>query len=184
MEISEKYISSYKGDDPKEFYIAPLYDYAIKNSFEILPVKCESVKVFGTVDELLKTFQISLPELRAENDYSGNQRKTIVLDIDGTICSGVINGDYSLCNPIDDVCEKIRYENSIGTYIILYTSRNVRTYSGNLGLINKYTANTLSKWLFNNNIPYDELYFGKPWGYGKLSYVDDKLLSIKEFIDQ
>ena len=149
-----------------------------------MPIKCESVKVYGTCEELINTFQISLPELLSENDFSGHHRKTIVLDIDGTICSGPINGDYSLCKPFDNVCEKIRLENSNGTYIILYTSRNFRSYSGNIGLINKYTANVLYAWLSKNKIPYDELYFGKPWGYGQLSYIDDKLLSIKEFLNE
>ena len=53
-----------------------------------------------------------------------------------------------------------------------------------MGLINKYTAKVLSDWLSKNKIPYDEIYFGKPWGNGELSYVDDKLLSIKEFLNE
>ena len=68
-----------------------------------------------------------------------------------------------------------------GTYIILYTSRNVRTFKGNIGLINKHTNVVLAEWLKNNNIPYDEIYFNKPWGFGDLNYIDDKFLSIEEF---
>ena len=30
-------------------------------------------------------------------------------------------------------------------------------------------------------IPYDEIYFSKPWGFGDLNYIDDKSLSLKEF---
>tara|TARA_Y100001978_G_C23473785_1_gene328223 strand:- start:464 stop:646 length:183 start_codon:yes stop_codon:yes gene_type:complete len=58
----------------------------------------------------------------------------------------------------------------------------MRTFSGNIGLINKYTSCTLNQWLKDNNVPFDELYFGKPWGEGSLNYIDDKLIKINEFI--
>ena len=58
----------------------------------------------------------------------------------------------------------------------------MRSFNGNIGLINKYTSLTLNKWLLRNDIPSDELYFGKPWGKD-LSYIDDKSLSIKRFIN-
>ena len=94
----------------------------------------------------------------------------------------LIDDDYSQCEPIKDICDKLRYQNSIGTYIILYTSRNMRSFNGNIGLINKHTSLTLNEWLLKNNIPFDELYFGKPWG-NNLSYIDDKFLSIEEFLN-
>jgi capsule biosynthesis phosphatase len=58
----------------------------------------------------------------------------------------------------------------------------MQTFKGSLGLINKYTAPVLLKWLIDNQIPYDEIHFGKPWGPG-VSYVDDRGLPIGEFID-
>ena len=88
---------------------------------------------------------------------------------------------YSKCKPIEKVCEKLRFENSLGTYIILYTSRNMRSFNGNIGLINKYTSSIQTNWLFKNHIPYDELYFGKPWGKD-LAYIDDKSLPLEKFI--
>ena len=36
-------------------------------------------------------------------------------------------------------------------------------------------------WLKKNNVPYDEIYFNKPWGFGDLNYIDDKFLSIEAF---
>ena len=89
--------------------------------------------------------------------------------------------DYSKCRTIRKCLLKIKRRNNKGTYIILYTSRNVRTFKGNIGLINKYTNVVLNQWLKNNNIPYDEIYFNKPWGFGDLNYIDDKFLSIEEF---
>ncbi|MDC3029611.1 hypothetical protein OA176_01265 [Prochlorococcus sp. AH-716-P13] len=179
--LASQYINEKKDQSLDEYYIAPFYDYAISKAFNVYHLKCDNVKVYGTCSELLKSFDISINELLSENDFNGHQRKTLVFDIDGTICDEPLNGDYSKCEPFKDTCEKLRYQDSIGTYIILYTSRNMRSFNGNIGLINKYTSFTLNKWLLKNNIPFDELYFGKPWGKD-LSYIDDKSLSIQEFL--
>ena len=40
---------------------------------------------------------------------------------------------------------------------------------------------TFVKLLKENQIPYDEIYFGKPWG-NSVSYIDDKNLSIEKTI--
>jgi len=181
LDIAKNYISH--NNNIKEFYIAPIYEFAIKKSLKVIPLKCKSFKLFGTPSELLKTFKISFFELISENDFKGNQRKTIVCDVDGTICSNPEYGDYSKCLPINDVCNKLKLENDKGTYIILYTSRNLRSFKGNLGLINKYTSKTLIDWLTKNDIPYDELHLGKPWGEGNLFYLDDKLISINQFLN-
>ena len=180
--LAKEYINHKKNEVNGEFYIAPLYDYAISKSLVVYPMECNNVKVFGTCDELLNSFRISFYELLSENDFNGHQKKTIVIDIDGTLCNSPPNGDYSKCEPFEDICKKLRYYNSKGAYIILYTSRNMRSFNGNIGLINKYTSKELSKWLENNGIPFDELYFGKPWGMN-LSYIDDKSLSIKDFLE-
>ena len=181
-ELAEDYISKNK-NNLKEFYIAPIYDYAIKNSFNVLPIQCDSVMTFGTPKELIQSFRITHYELLSENDYKGHQRKTLVVDIDGTLCSSPEKGDYGNCDVINEVCKKLNEEDQKGTYIILFTSRNMRSFGGNIGLINKYTSSILKKWLEDKNIPYDELYFGKPWGAGNLSYIDDKLITIDSFVN-
>ena len=180
--LAKKYVNEKKDKSLDEYYVAPFYDYAISKSFNVYSLKCKHVKVYGNCTELLESFDISINELLSENDFNGHQRKTLVFDIDGTICDQSLNGDYSQSVPINDICDKLRYQNSIGTYIILYTSRNMRSFNGNIGLINKHTSLTLNNWLLKNNIPFDELYFGKPWGKD-LSYVDDKFLSIKDFLN-
>lgn len=181
IKLVEDYILENK-NNLNEFYIAPIYDYAINKSYKVLPIQCESVMLFGTPKELLKTFKISYYELLSENDFKGHQRKTIVVDIDGTLCSFPKDGDYINCDVISKVCNNLKKEDKKGTYIILFTSRNMRSFRGNIGLINKYTSTILRKWLEDNSIPYDELYFGKPWGNGNLAYIDDKLISIDLFL--
>jgi len=181
LKLAGKYLSSINKKLDSELYISPLYDYAIKKGKKILAMEASHVKTFGTLEEICSSFDLSINEIKGENASSGHQRRTLVVDIDKTICESPKGKDYSKCEPIEPVCKKLREENNKGTYIILYTSRNVRTFKGNIGLINKYTNPVLLEWLQNNDIPYDEIYFNKPWGFGDLNYIDDKFLSIKEF---
>ena len=184
IELADKYLLDKKRNSRQEIYIAPIYDYAIKKGEKILALKASNVKIFGTIEEICSSFDLSNNEIKGENGVSGHQRRTLVLDIDKTICESPPNNDYSKCKPIYAICEKLRDENEKGTYIILYTSRNVRTFKGNIGLINKYTTVVIIEWLKNNQIPFDEIYFNKPWGYGDLHYIDDKFLSIEEFLSK
>lgn len=181
IKLTNKYLSSINKKLYSELYISPVYDYAIKQGKKVLAIEASHVKTFGTLEEICSSFDLSINEIKGENASSGHQRRTLVVDIDKTICESPKGKDYSKCVPIEPVCEKLREENNKGTYIILYTSRNVRTFKGNIGLMNKYTNVVLAEWLKNNNIPYDEIYFNKPWGFGDLHYIDDKFLSIEEF---
>ena len=181
IKLANDYLASINKEIDNELYISPVYDYAIKKGNNIIAIEASNVKIFGTIEEICLSFDLSIKEIMGENDFSGHQRKTLVVDIDKTICGSPIDKDYSKCIPIESVCSKLRKENDNGTYIILYTSRNVRTFKGNLGLINKYTCFILLEWLKNNNVPFDEIYFNKPWGYGNLNYIDDKFLSIEDF---
>ena len=181
MNLTNKYLLSINKKHKQELYISPIYDYAIKRGEKVLAIEASKVKIFGTIEEICSSFDLSTNEIRGENGFSGNQRRTLVVDIDKTICESPPGKDYSKCKPIKNVCIKLREENDKGTYIILYTSRNVRTFNGNIGLINKYTSVVILEWLKNNNVPYDEIYFNKPWGFGDLNYIDDKFLSIEKF---
>ncbi len=181
IRLTKEYLASISRSSNEELYISPVYDYAIKKSKKILAIKASHVKTFGTIEEIENSFDLTTNEIKGENGFSGHQKSTLVVDIDKTICESPPDKDYSRCKPIETFCSKLREENNKGTYIILYTSRNVRTFNGNIGLINKYTSAVLIKWLKINNIPYDEIYFNKPWGFGDLKYIDDKFLSIEDF---
>lgn len=108
---------------------------------------------------------------------------SIVMDIDGTICP--IKGadeKYEDLIPFTDVIIKMNEYKKAGAKIILYTSRNVNTYKGNLGLINANTAKILLFWLDKWQIPYDEILYGKPWPGNNGFYVDDRAVRPDEFI--
>jgi len=156
----------------KESFVAPFCNHLIEKGYQFSAVKLEAYKIFGTVPEILHFFPVSYNELLGENSLTGHQRKTFIVDIDKTLCHAPLTQDYSTCKPIPSVCNKLRELDSLGCYIVLFTARNFRSFSGSVGLINKYTAPKLLEWLKSHSVPFDEIYFGKPWGYNP-HYVDD-----------
>lgn len=109
---------------------------------------------------------------------------SFVFDIDGTICP--IKGaeeKYEDLVPYGNVVDKIRYYKENGAKIILFTSRNMNSYGGNIGVINKKTAKILLEWLDKWDIPYDEIIYGKPWPGKKGFYVDDRTVRPDEFLN-
>lgn len=176
--LGEEYQSK-NSNNMSEFFIAPVFQLAIEKSKIVNVVKTKNVKLFGTPKELILSFGINFYELLGENSWSAHQIKTIVVDIDKTLCE--TDKDYSKSKPIKQICNALKKAHNQGHYIILFTSRNMRSFRGSLGLINKYTAPILLDWLKRNEIPFDEIYYGKPWG-NSVSYLDDKMISIEEFI--
>lgn len=108
--------------------------------------------------------------------------KRLIFDIDDTLCN-TQNSDYTNAKPILAMVEKLREYHSQGFTIVLNTSRNMRTYSGNVGEINKNTLPIIIDWLARHDIPYDEIYVGKPWCGFEGFYIDDKAIRPKEFLD-
>lgn len=112
------------------------------------------------------------------------REKCIVMDVDGTLCEiKAKDQSYEDVAPIAPVVERLREYKEMGFHVILATARNMNTYSGNVGLITANTAKTLMAWLDKHDIPYDELYVGKPWGGKGGFYVDDKAIRPDEFLD-
>lgn len=109
---------------------------------------------------------------------------TLVLDIDGTICPVKEHDEnYEDLIPYAEMVTKIRTYHEAGAKIVLFTSRNMRTYGGSLGLINVHTAPVLAKWLAKWQIPYDEIIYGKPWPGEFGFYVDDRSVRPDEFMN-
>lgn len=110
---------------------------------------------------------------------------SIIFDIDGTLCPiKKEDENYIDLIPYKNMIDKlIEYKNN-GFKIILFTSRNMRTYNNNIDLILKNTKPILEEWLKKWNIPYDEIIFGKPYP-GKLGfYVDDRTVRPREFLEK
>ncbi len=110
---------------------------------------------------------------------------SFIVDIDGTLCP-LKRPDqaYEDLVPYPKMVARLRYYHDRGAKIILYTSRNMNSYQGQLGLINKHTAKVLLSWLEKWDIPYDELLYGKPWPGKKGFYVDDRTVRPDEFLQK
>ena len=110
-------------------------------------------------------------------DYS------FVFDIEGTLCPIKKKEEkYEELIPFPEMVDKLKYYKENGARIILYTSRNMHSYNGNIGLINKHTAVVLHEWLKKWDIPYDEIIYGKVWPGHKGFYVDDRTIRPDEFL--
>lgn len=107
--------------------------------------------------------------------------QVIVMDVDGTLCAKQAV-PYDQLEPNTLVLDKLKEYKARGFYIILYTSRNMRKYEGNIGRINAETAKVLLNWLDHFKVPYDEIHYGKPWCGHRGFYVDDKTIRPDEFI--
>ena len=111
------------------------------------------------------------------------ENKVIVCDIDGTLTiQSNETVDYSMVKVSVAMRDRLQELSLQGYWIILYTSRSMRSQQGNIGTIIKNTAPVLFEWLSKNNIPYDELHFGKPWCGHNGFYVDDRAVRPREFL--
>ena len=119
-----------------------------------------------------------------KNQKQSEDYKRIVIDIDGTLSElNSSERSYSDVKPNLSVIEKLKEYKNQGFYIILLTSRQMRTYKNNIGKIIANTIPILLEWLKRYDIPYDEIYVGKPWcGYNGF-YVDDKTIRPEEFLN-
>lgn len=107
--------------------------------------------------------------------------KRLIIDLDNTLCT-TNNGDYKNSIPVVAVVERLRWYKLQGFEIIINTSRNMRTYDGCLGKINAITLPLIISWLNQHQIPYDEIYIGKPWCGNDGFYVDDRAVRPSEFV--
>lgn len=106
--------------------------------------------------------------------------KRIVIDLDSTLTldSDLDYEDKMLNQLVADRCHEYKRK---GFEIIIYTARNMRTYHGDQGKITAKTLPIIINWLDKNNVPYDEIYIGKPWCGNEGFYVDDKAIRPSEF---
>ena len=107
--------------------------------------------------------------------------KKLIVDLDGTI-SNTENGDYVNSTPINGVITKLKEYKNNGFEITVFSSRNMRTYDSSIGKINIFTLPNIIDWLRKNEVPFDEVYIGKPWCGFEGFYIDDKAIRPSEFL--
>jgi len=106
--------------------------------------------------------------------------KRLIIDLDDTICQ-TTDGDYANSRPIPEIVDRLREYQLQGFEIVINTSRNMRTYDGNIGKIAANTLPIIVDWLKKHDIPFDEIHIGKPWCGQEGFYVDDRAVRPSEF---
>lgn len=103
----------------------------------------------------------------------------IVIDLDGTICPiKEKNASYQDLVPFEGAVERIKQLKNMGNYIIISTARNMATQESNIGKVVKNIGKVTLDWLEKHEIPYDEIYFGKP---NAQVYIDDRALRFSDW---
>jgi capsule biosynthesis phosphatase len=105
----------------------------------------------------------------------------LCIDLDGVICRLKKEGEtYDVLLPVDGAPEKLRSLKKAGHYIIINTARHMKTCQGNLGMVTARISLITLNWLEKYNIPYDEIYFGKPHAD---VYIDDNAYRFNNWED-
>ena len=109
--------------------------------------------------------------------------KKIIIDLDNTLTKDDSLSSYKDKKPKIEVVNKLKSYKSLGFTITIFSARNMKTFEGNIGIINVKTLPEIIEWLEKNDIPFDQVLVGKPWcGEGGF-YVDDKAIRPQEFVD-
>lgn len=113
---------------------------------------------------------------RNSDRFITNKPKRYCFDLDNTLVTyPKVHGDYSTVEPIKKNIKFVRNLKSKGHTIIIYTARRMKTHNGNTGKLLADIGRLTFETLDNFDIPYDEIYFGKPYAD---VYIDDLGLSV------
>ena len=123
----------------------------------------------------VRLFCHNYPRYSSLDNEKKIQSKKYCFDLDNTLVTfPKVHGDYTTVEPISKNINFLKYLKRFGHYIIIYTARRMKSHHGNVGKlmkdIGKITFDTLEKY----DIPYDEIYFGKPEAD---VYIDDKAIN-------
>lgn len=163
-----------------EYYTSGIYQCMLQDNIPIAPLQINATDFvcLGTPIQV-RIFCNSFPRVHAISNKVIIRPRRICFDLDGTLVTlPKIMGDYSTVMPIPHMIEYLRYLHRLGNTIIIYTARRMRTHGGNCGRamadIGRQTFDTLQEL----NIPYHEIYFGKPHAD---VYIDD--LAVNAYAD-
>ncbi len=168
----KQYCNKVLGSD-KEVYISCVYEEMLKDSKAISGTKITNFNCTGTPLQL-KTYCNKYKHLALS--------LRICFDLDNTLVTHpTIQGDYTSVLPIQRNIDYLKLLHRLGHTIIIYTARRFRTHKGNVGAIvadiGKVTFDTLDKF----GIPYDEIFFGKPYAQ---YYIDDLAVNANSSLDK
>jgi capsule biosynthesis phosphatase len=166
-----------------EFYTSGVIKEMMMKSLKFQNINIhESTYICLGTPTQVRVFYNNYPRISCENNSILIKSKRICFDLDNTLVSfPTITGDYTTVKPIEKNIKLLRYLKKFSNTIIIYTARRMKTHNGNIGKISadigKITFDTLDKF----NIPYDEVYFGKPYAD---FYIDDLAINCFDNIEK
>ena len=175
------YILDNKIKYKNEYYTSNIIKQMIENSivFDYKIINKKDWICLGTPIQV-RLFCNNYPKININNNEK-IKCKRYCFDLDNTLVTFPINGDYTTVKPIQKNINFAKYLKNFGHTIIIYTARRMNTHNGNVGKllidIGKITFETLEKF----NIPCDEIYFGKP--YADI-YIDDLALNCYDDLEK
>lgn len=150
----------------KEYYISDIYAEMIKDNTTIVTAPVSDIHCVGTPVQL-KTFCIA--------NGKDSVYKRFCFDLDGTLCTfPEKQGDYSTVRPIAKTIKLLKFLHKNGHTIIIQTARGMRSSGENPGAAQAKVYREVFAFLEREQIPFDEIYFGKPHAD---FYIDDLAVS-------
>ena len=172
LSYTQKLLENKENLDNKELYISTIIKSMLKSGLEFTNYCIEKSNwtCLGTPIQI-RTFCNNFPLISCNNNEYKINKQRICFDLDNTLVTiPVVKNDYTTVLPIQKNINFLKYLRNFGHTIIIYTARRMKTHCGNMGSamadIGKITFDTLEKL----DIPYDEIYFGKPYAN---VYIDD-----------
>ena len=105
----------------------------------------------------------------------------LYVDVDNTICAKR-DSSYECAVPNVPVINKLNsLRETEGVEVILYTSRNMRSFDQDISKINLKTLPIILKWCEENHLKVDGIIMAKPYGGEDYFFVDDRALRPAEF---
>jgi len=109
--------------------------------------------------------------------------KSLVFDLDDTLSFADISIEdsrtrYGSTVPNSPIVEKLRECHKNGWYITILTARHMRSALNDVDICFNKLGQITVDWLDRNDIPFDQLMFGKPYG---MWYIDDKAMTLEGF---
>jgi len=171
-----KYIITNNIKQKNEYYISVVIKKMLEDNNIFIPkyINIQNYICLGTPLHV-RIFCNNFPKINALNHQKLINIRRYCFDLDNTLVTfpQKIN-DYTTVKPIQKNINFVKYLKEFGHIIIIYTARRMKTYKSNQGKvlanIGKITFDTLEKF----DIPYDEIYFGKPQAD---FYIDDLAIS-------
>lgn len=118
----------------------------------------------------------------AENNLNLMTNRRYCFDLDNTLLTyPTKRDDYSTVKPIKRNIDLLKRLKELGNTIIIYTARRMKTHSGNVNKVFMDQGVIVFDTLKKFNIPYDEIYFGKPYAH---YYIDDLAVSAFSTLDK